>query len=259
MNSESALDRLITALLAEQARYSEITIPKGIAEKKQLLRSLVNVRPAFPVDEDFLQLQDCYLQQELIDRGIVDIADLQEVQPYLCLWQGDITRLKVDAIVNAANAAMLGCFVPCHGCIDNAIHSFAGVQLRQKCNELMERQGHEEPTGGAKMTPAYNLPCKYILHTVGPIIGHKPTKAQCGELESCYRSCLELADNHNLESIAFCCISTGEFHFPNQLAAEIAIRTVKACLQTTKSINRVVFNVYKEEDYAIYADILRKN
>lgn len=259
MSNENTLDMLITALLAEQPQYSKITFPNGIDEKQQLFRSLVNARPALPVDCDLLQLQDNYLQQELTDRGIVDISDLEEVQPHLYLWQGDITRLKVDAIVNAANSAMLGCFVPCHGCIDNAIHTFAGVQLRQKCNELMEQQGHDELTGSAKITPAYNLPSSYILHTVGPIIGSTPTKEQCAELASCYRSCIELADSYNLKSIAYCCISTGEFRFPNRQAAEIATQTVRECLQTAKSINKVIFNVFKREDYNIYADLFGKN
>ncbi len=253
------LDTLIYKLLAEQPQYSDVSIPADTDSKRRLFRSLVNVRPPLPVDAKFLQLQDSYLQRELADKGIVDIADLEEVQPRIYLWQGDITRLKVDAIVNAANNTMLGCYVPCHGCIDNAIHTFAGVQLRRKCNELMEQQGQTEPTGSAKITPAYNLPSSYILHTVGPIIRNKPTKAQCAELASCYRSCFELADKQNLKSIAYCCISTGEFRFPNQQAAEIAIHTVFECLQSTKSISKVIFNVFKKEDYNIYANLLRKN
>lgn len=232
----NVLDTLIEKLLAEQPQYSEITIPYNMAEKKRMFRTLVNTRLPFAIDEGFLRMQDSYLQHELSEKGIVDIGQLEETQPRLVLWQGDITRLNADAIVNAANSAMLGCFVPCHGCIDNAIHSFAGVQLRLKCHELMQAQGHDEATGVAKITPAYNLPSSYILHTVGPIIQQNPTKEQCSELASCYRSCFELADSYDLKSVAYCCISTGEFHFPNRQAAEIAIKTVRDCLQTVFAI-----------------------
>lgn len=259
MNKEAMLDTLITALLKEQPRYKEIAIPQETADKKRLLRSLMNVRSSRPVDDAFLQLQDTYLQQELMEEDVVEADALPELQPRLSLWQGDITKLRVDSIVNAANSALLGCFVPCHACIDNAIHTFSGVQLRLHCNELMEQQGYDEPTGCAKITPAYNLPSKYILHTVGPIIQSRPTAAQCAELASCYRSCFELADHHQLKSIAYCCISTGEFHFPNRQAAEIGIETVTNCLQTANSIHKVVFNVFKKEDYEIYADLLGKN
>jgi O-acetyl-ADP-ribose deacetylase (regulator of RNase III) len=252
----NVLDTLINKLLAEQPQYGDISIPGDMEDKKRLFRSLVNVRPPMPVDDDFLHMQDNHLHSELAEKGFVRVEQLKEIQPCLYLWQGDITRLNADAIVNAANSAMLGCFVPCHGCIDNAIHSFAGVQLRLKCHELMQEQEQEEPTGTAKITPAYNLPSRYVLHTVGPIIQGRPTRAQCEQLANCYRSCFELADNHTLKSIAFCCISTGEFHFPNRMAAEIAIQTVRDCLQTAKSIDRVIFNVYKEEDYAIYRRLL---
>lgn len=260
MTKETMLDTLITALLAEQPSRNTIVIPNGIEEKKRLFRSLMNVRPNMPIGDDFLRLQDNYLQQTLLqEKGIVEISQLEEIKPNLYLWQGDITTLKVDAIVNAANRQMLGCFVPCHGCIDNAIHSSAGVQLRRDCGELMASQGHDEPTGVAKITPAYNLPSSYILHTIGPIIQHRPTSAQQAQLASCYRSCFELAEHHSLKSIAYCCISTGEFHFPNQQAAEIAIQTISDCLQTAKSVNKVLFNVFKKEDYNIYENLLRKN
>ena len=177
------------------------------------------------------------------------------MQPGLYLWQGDITTLAVDAIVNAANSAMLGCFVPCHGCIDNAIHSAAGVQLRLECARIMAQQA-EEPTGRAKITRAYNLPCRYVLHTVGPIIDGQVTRQDRELLASCYRSCLELAATYGLKSIAFCCISTGEFHFPNELAAEIAIRTVKAFQQQNPNRMEVIFNVFKDCDYEIYKKLL---
>ena len=175
----------------------------------------------------------------------------------LLFIRNDITKMPVDAIVNAANSQMLGCFVPCHGCIDNAIHTFAGVELRLACAELMRQQGYPEPTGQAKITPAFNLPCRYVLHTVGPIINGRVTKADEELLASCYRSCLALAAEHDLRSVAFCCISTGEFHFPNQEAAEIAVRTVREFLeQQTTSVERVIFNVFKDLDAAIYRRLL---
>lgn len=189
-------------------------------------------------------------------KGITDLADLTPVQEGLYLWQGDITTLKCDAIVNAANSQMLGCFVPCHGCIDNAIHTYAGVQLRLACAELMRTQNHEEPTGRAKITPAYNLPCQYVLHTVGPIIRGRLTKREEELLASCYCSCLELAGKNGVRSIAFCCISTGEFRFPNERAAEIAVETVKAYRQETQSGIEVIFNVFKQMDYEIYRNLL---
>lgn len=253
------LDFLVVKLLEEKRQYKDINIPCDMEEKKRLFRSLVNVRPAVPIGNDFLRVQDEYLQDELSEKGIVDRADLTVAEQNLYVWQGDITRLKVDAIVNAANSAMLGCFMPCYGCIDNQIHTCAGIQLRLECAEQMKRQGHEELTGSVKITCAYNLPSSYILHTVGPIIQEMPTKLQCEQLANCYRSCMEVADSYDLKSIAFCCISTGEFHFPNRQAAEIAMQTVHDCLQSAKSIETVIFNVFKEVDYAIYTDLLAKN
>ena len=175
------------------------------------------------------------------------------------LWQGDITTLRCDAIVNAANSGMLGCFVPCHGCIDNAIHTFAGVQLRLACARIMDEQGRQEETGGAKLTPAFNLPCRYILHTVGPIVSGRLTQRDCDLLASCYRSCLELAEENHIKSVAFCCISTGEFHFPNRQAAEIAVNTVMEFKEKTPSNMEVIFNVFKDMDAAIYRALLQQN
>ena len=172
------------------------------------------------------------------------------------VWRGDITTLKIDAIVNAANSALRGCFVPCHGCVDNVIHSVSGIQLRLACDELMVKQGYDEPTGRAKITPAFNLPSRYVLHTVGPIVSYQLTKEHCRQLSDCYRSCLRLASENGLRSIAFCCISTGEFHFPREEAAQIAVRTVKDYLQEDEQITRVVFNVFQQEDYEIYKGIL---
>lgn len=200
-------------------------------------------------------MQDAYLQGETAAKVITDIADLTPIQPGLYLWQGDITTLKCDAIVNAANSGMTGCYIPNHRCIDNAIHTFAGVELRLACAELMQ-QGYPEPTGRAKITPAFNLPCKYVLHTVGPIIDGRVTKADKELLASCYRSCLELAAENGLESVAFCCISTGEFHFPNEQAAQIAVETVKEFLKTQTSVKKVIFNVFKDLDKAIYEKLL---
>lgn len=250
------LDTLINTLVAEQPQYNAISIPSDLAGKKRLYRSLQNVRPPLPIDADFLQNQDRYLHDVLIEKGIVRVEALEEIQPHLYLWQGDITRLNADAIVNAANSAMLGCFVPGHDCIDNVIHTSAGVQLRLACQELMQKQGHEEPTGTAKMTPAFNLPSRYVLHTVGPIINDRPTKTQCEQLANCYRSCFELADKQGLNSIAFCCISTGVFHFPNDMAADIAVQTVQDCLRTATSIDKVIFNVFKDLDHGIYKQLL---
>lgn len=254
MTQDERLDKLICYLLCEKAEYK--TIPDSAADKRRLLRSLMNVRPPAPVSEDFLKVQDEYLQGVLAEKQVIRTADLTPVQPGLYLWQGDITTLAADAIVNAANSAMLGCFVPCHGCIDNAIHSAAGVQLRLECARIMAQQQGEEPTGRAKITRAYNLPCRYVLHTVGPIIDGRVTRQDRELLASCYRSCLELAATYGLKSIAFCCISTGEFHFPNELAAEIAIRTVKDYQQQNPNRMEVIFNVFKDCDYEIYKKLL---
>ena len=202
-------------------------------------------------------MQDEYLKEEINKKGIVDINNLNPIQKGIYLWQGDITTLRCDAIVNAANSAMTGCYVPNHRCIDNAIHSFAGVELRLECDEIMNRQGHGEPTGQAKITNAYNLPCKYIIHTVGPIISYKLTSEDCELLASCYRSCLNLAAKNNLESIAFCCISTGEFHFPNDKAAQIAIKTVEEFMKKDTSVKKVIFNVFKDMDKEIYRELLK--
>lgn len=256
MTQDERLIFLLRDLLAERKEYEDIPVPDSLSEKRRLLRSLMNVRPPVPVREDFLRVQDAYLVDRLAERGVTRLKDLTPVRPGLYLWQGDITTLAVDAIVNAANSQMLGCFVPCHGCIDNAIHSFAGVQLRLACQQLMQRQGHEEGTGEAKITPAYNLPCRYVLHTVGPIITGRVTGRDCQLLASCYRSCLELAERSGCRSVAFCCISTGEFHFPNRLAAQIAVETVRAYRQEQTNPMEVIFNVFRDQDHAIYRQLL---
>lgn len=201
-------------------------------------------------------MQDAYLQEETRRKGITDLSDLEPVQKGIYLWRGDITTLRCDGIVNAANSQMLGCFCPNHGCIDNAIHTIAGVELRLACAELMKQQGHEEETGKAKITPAYNLPSRFVLHTVGPIIHGRLTQKDAKLLASCYCSCLELADQNGLKSIAFFCISTGEFHFPNDKAAQIAVETVREYKEQTHSEIEVVFNIFKELDYNIYRELL---
>lgn len=257
MNQSERRQILIRVLLNEHPEYQGLRIPADADTQRQLLRGLLNIREPQRIGADFLQIQDEYLQEEIAAKGIIDAADLVPLQPGLYLWQGDITTLRCDAIVNAANSGMTGCYCPNHGCIDNAIHTYAGVQLRLTCEELMEQQGHPEPTGQAKITPAFNLPCRYVLHTVGPIINGRVTQRDRVLLASCYRSCLELAAAKNLESVAFCCISTGEFHFPNQLAAEIAVQTVKEFLQQHTSVKKVIFNVFKDMDKKIYERLLR--
>ena len=255
------LDALLRGLLAERSEYSSITIPDSIADKRNLLRSLMNVRMPAPLSKHLITLQDSELAAQRKEKGVVDFNTIP-VSPLnhrLRLWQGDITRLKVDAIINAANSQMLGCFIPMHRCIDNAIHSAAGMQLREECAEIMRAQGHEEPTGQAKITHAYNLPSKWVIHTVGPIVhGDHPTDEDCHLHADCYRNSLSLADKHNLRSIAFCCISTGEFRFPHEKAAEIAVTTVSEFLDShpASSLASIIFNVFKEVDYHLYKKIL---
>lgn len=256
MNQEERRIYLIQYLLNEDSQYEDISIPKNVFDQKKLLRALMNVRIPKPIENQFLTVQDEYLKEEIQRKGIISIDDLDEIQKDLYVWQGDITTLKCDAIVNAANSQVLGCFCPNHGCIDNAIHTYAGVQLRLKMNEIMSLQQTLEETGKAKITPAYNLPCQYILHTVGPIVHGVVTKKDKTDLKNCYTSCLELAEKMGLKSIAFCCISTGEFHFPNDLAAQIAIETVMEYKRKTSSEMKVIFNVFKSLDKQIYTDLL---
>lgn len=249
---------LIKELLAELPQYRDMQIPTGEDEQKRLLRSLMNIRSPRPISDSFLELQDEYLTEEVARKGITDstLLPVSPMESRLVLWHGDITTLKIDAIVNAANSALRGCFVPCHSCVDNIIHSVSGVQLRLACDKIMNEQGYDEPTGRAKITPAYNLPCRFVLHTVGPIVSGMLTEKHCRQLADCYRSCLELAADTGLKSIAFCCISTGEFHFPQKKAAEIAVQTVTRFLQTYERIEKVVFNVFKQQDYDIYKKLL---
>ena len=221
-----------------------------------LLRSLFNIRMPGPISDGFLKIQDEFLQEEIRNKGITDISEISEIEPELCLWQGDITTLRCDAIVNAANSGLTGCYQPCHNCIDNCIHTFAGIQLRNTCAAIMETQGYEEPTGQAKVTDAFNLPARYVVHTVGPIVQRRLNRLQEEQLASCYRSCLEKAVLFDCGSLAFCCISTGVFGFPNRRAAEIALKTVREYKSETKNHIKVVFNVFKDIDYRIYRDLL---
>ena len=256
MNQNERREYLIKYLLKEEIRFGRQSIPADKQGQENLLRSLMNVRPPRPISHEFLEIQDSYLQREIQQKGRTDLADLKPIQEGIYLWRGDITTLRCDAIVNAANSRMLGCFVPCHGCIDNAIHTYAGVQLRLACAQLMELQGREEQTGSAKMTPAFNLPCQYVLHTVGPIITGRVTPRDEALLAACYRACLEAAQERGIPSVAFCCISTGEFHFPNRRAAEIALKTVRDFQKETSSQIEVIFNVYKDADLQIYRELL---
>jgi O-acetyl-ADP-ribose deacetylase (regulator of RNase III) len=243
------LDQLL-AILAP-----EMELPATRAEKDWLFRALRNIWEPRELPDAYWALQDQYLREILAEKGVTRLSDLEEADNQIYLWQGDITTLEVDAIVNAANSQMLGCFIPHHACIDNAIHSQAGLQLRMACQHLMVEQGHPEATGGAKLTRGFNLPASYVMHTVGPIIEGQVSQADQDLLVSSYQSCLELAAEKGLKSLAFCCISTGEFHFPNQLAAELALETVREFLKNHPQI-KVVFNVFKDQDLAIYQDLL---
>lgn len=258
--SLSLIQKLNSMLLAEMPEYRAQAAKVAEEQKAQreLLRALMNVRQPRPLSAEFLRMQDALLSAEREERGVVDVRALPPVSTdaRIAIWQGDITRLAADAIVNAANAALLGCFIPCHRCIDNAIHSAAGLQLRAACAALMAQQGHPEPTATAKITAGYNLPAQHVLHTVGPIVHGALTEEHRQLLAACYRSCLTLAAEHGLKSVAFCCISTGEFHFPNAAAAEIAVREVRTFLDTRSSVECVVFNVFKDEDRRIYEGLL---
>ncbi len=259
MDRRRQIEQLNQMLLAEMPACrpwaAEFQAREGA---RRLLRALMNIRPPLPLDPDFLRLQDALLSAEREERGVVDAAALPEApgHPGIALWQGDITRLRADAVVNAANSTLLGCFHPCHGCIDNAIHSAAGLQLRDACARLMEVQGHPEPTGTAKLTGGCNLPARHVLHTVGPIISGPLTNADRAALASCYTACLSLAAEHGLHSVAFCCISTGEFRFPRGEAAGIAVDTVTRFLSRPTSIRKVIFNVFQDADAALYRALL---
>ena len=259
MTQQERLIYLVKGLVVEYTeKYKDehIEIPNDEAEQFTLFRSLCNIRPAGSMPAEWMKVQDEYLNELAREKGIVTINDMEKRAPQIYLWQGDITRLSVDAIVNAANNQLLGCFAPNHRCIDNTIHTFAGIELRMACSRMIEYMDMPEKTGVARKTYGFNLPAKHVIHTVGPIIYEKVTAKERNELVSCYRSCLQLANAYNLHSIAFGCISTGEFRFPNEEAAQIAIDTVRTYLKETNSKIQVVFNVFKDIDYDIYNKLL---
>ena len=264
MNQDERRRYLVDALLAERADGEKVVVPEDANGQRALLRALMNVRPPAPVAAEVLAVQDAYLAERLRERGgAIDAATLPPVDaddPTLsrvALWRGDITRLSADAIVNAANDQMLGCFVPGHHCIDNAIHTYAGMQLRLDCARLMEAQGHAEPTGQVKVTSAHNLPSRLVFHTVGPVVrGGRPTPRDEELLSSCYRACLEEATRRGLSTLAFCCISTGVFGFPQEEAARIAVRTVLDHLANSDHRLKVIFDVFLPADQCIYQELL---
>ena len=257
------LNYLVEAFKEDSDDYKDLQVPKDVETQKKVLRSLMNVRMPGPINEEVLKVQDVYLQTRVIENGIVAVSDIPEIEKGISIWQGDITRLQVDAIVNAANSQMLGCFIPMHTCIDNCIHTFAGIQLRNECNRQMgilrRKYGwnYEQPTGIPMLTDAYNLPAKKVIHIVGPIVQDKLTQKSEEDLANCYKNTLDLCEQNGLTSVAFCCISTGVFHFPNDRAAQIAVKTVKEWMNThPESMERVIFNVFKDEDLEIYQSLL---
>lgn len=249
---------LIRQLLDERSDAEGVQIPAGEQEQKDLLRGLMNIRMPEPVSEEFLKIQDEYLTAENQASGVVKLEDLTPVasDERIYLWQGDMSRLGIDAVTNPANSGFTGCYQWLHSCLDNILGSRAGIELRLCCNDIIKKQGYPEPTGQAKITPGFNLPAKYIIHTVGPIVQHRLTKQNEDDLASCYREILKLADANHLKSVALCCISTGVFMFPNERAAEIAVAEVKKYLDETGSSIKVIFNVFKDIDYMFYQNLL---
>ena len=260
---EQRLDKLVEAFKEDSVQYKDLRTPADTDDKRRILRSLMNIRMPGKMDDSILAIQDEYLQERIRENGIVELKDIPIVKDSMSIWQGDITRLSVDAIVNAANSQMLGCFVPMHTCIDNCIHTFAGVQLRAECDrqmtQLRARYGrdYEQPTAVPMLTDGYNLPAKKVVHVVGPIVEYRLTPALERDLADCYRNTLDLCAENDLRSVAFCCISTGVFRFPNKRAAEIAVGTVSKWLNEHRGqIDRVIFNVFKDEDKKYYEELL---
>ncbi|MGN0747906.1 MAG: protein-ADP-ribose hydrolase [Aristaeellaceae bacterium] len=256
MNQEERRRYLLEALVRENPAFSGVELPGDEGAQRRLLRGLMNIRPPREAEGEFLRVQDAYLQERLRERGVTRLQDLRPAEDGLYLWRGDATTLACGAIVNAANGGMTGCYQPCHGCIDNCIHTYAGVQLRLRCAQIMARQGHDEPPGRAKITPAFNLPCRYVIHTVGPVVQGALTPWHEETLARCYRACLALADEYGVGSVALCCIATGVFGFPQEAAAHIAVGTVRRYLAETGSKTRVIFNVYTQRDEKIYLRLL---
>ena len=264
MTQNERLDYLVEEFKTDSVRYKDLTTPSDTEGKRQLLRSLMNIRMPGEMDERVLEIQDDYLQERIQENGIVGLSDIPEIRNGISIWQGDITRLRVDAIVNAANSQMLGCFVPMHTCIDNCIHTFAGIQLRAECSRQMKKmrarygRDYEQPTAVPMLTDAYNLPAKKVVHVVGPIVQDDLTPELEQDLADCYTNTLELCAENGLRSVAFCCISTGVFRFPNKRAAEIAVHTVEEWLEAHPGkMDRVIFNVFKDEDRRYYESELQ--
>ncbi len=263
MTQEQRLDFLVEQFKADSDEYKNLETPKDMEGKKRILRSLMNIRMPKRMADDVVAVQNKYLKERAIDRGVVELSDIPVIRDRLSIWQGDITRLAVDAIVNAANSQMLGCFIPMHTCIDNCIHTFAGIQLREECNRQMNElrikygRDYEQPTAEPMLTDAFNLPAKKVIHIVGPIVQYKLTPSLEKNLADCYRNTLDMCLENNLKSVAFCCISTGVFHFPNDRAAEIAVQTVRKWMaEHDERMERVIFNVFKNEDKEIYERLL---
>ena len=264
MTQNGRLDFLVEEFKADSVQYKDLQTPKDIEGKRRILRSLMNLRMPRNMDKTVLAVQDEYLKERIRENGIVELADIPIIRDRMSIWQGDITRLAVDAIVNAANSQMLGCFVPMHTCIDNCIHTFAGVQLRAECARQMEQlksrygRDYEQPTALPMLTDAYNLPARKVIHIVGPIVQGRLTASLENDLAACYRNTLDMCLENGLKSVAFCCISTGVFHFPNKRAAEIAVQTVTGWLsEHPGGMERVIFNVFKDEDKAYYEQLLQ--
>ncbi|MBO4702923.1 MAG: protein-ADP-ribose hydrolase [Lachnospiraceae bacterium] len=263
ITQEQRLDFLVEEFKADSNEYKNLETPKDTEGKRRILRSLMNIRMPKEMAEEVVKVQDEYLKERATDKGIVELSEIPDIREGISIWQGDITRLAVDAIVNAANSQMLGCFVPMHTCIDNCIHTFAGIQLREECSRQMNQlrikygRDYEQPTAVPMLTDAYNLPAKKVIHIVGPIVQHKLTPALEKDLADCYRNTLDMCLDNGLKSVAFCCISTGVFHFPNKRAAEIAMETVQGWLRAHPGqMERVIFNVFKDEDKDIYEGLL---
>ena len=256
------LDYLVEEFKKDSVQYMDLETPKDTEGKRRILRSLMNIRMPREMDEEVLAVQDEYLQERIRENGIVEPANIPVIRDRISIWQGDITRLAADAIVNAANSQMLGCFIPMHTCIDNCIHTFAGVQLREECNRQMNalriRYGrdYEQPTAVPMLTDAYNLPAKKVIHIVGPVVRHGLTKELEEQLAACYRNTLDMCSENGLKTVAFCCISTGVFRFPNKRAAGIAVQTVSEwLLMHAGQMDRVIFNVFKDEDREYYEQL----
>lgn len=265
------LDFLIDYLLKENKEIKLKDMPKTSEEKANLWRALCNIRNAKPISAEYLKVQDEYLQERLEETQLTNVENIKSIKETysktnlenankICLWQGDITKLKIDAIVNAANSQGLGCFQPLHNCIDNQIQTFSGIQMRLECDKYMKKIGYNLPTGKAFITNGYNLPSKYVIHTVGPIINFEVSNEDKKLLKDCYINSLKIASEKGLKTIAFPCISTGIFRFPKELAVMCAFQGINEFLRDNKnSLEKIIFNVYGEEDFDIYDQFIRKS